>query len=42
VSTIDCHKNGFISALTWANGTMWSGGKDGQVCNISSDLVATQ
>jgi echinoderm microtubule-associated protein-like 6 len=38
IGKIDCHKEGFISALTWAEGFIWSGGKDGQVCKIDGDL----
>jgi hypothetical protein len=38
VTTIAAHKAGFISALTFSGGFIFSGGKDGQVFKIYSNL----
>jgi WD40 repeat protein len=40
VTTIAAHKAGFISALTFAGGYIYSGGKDGQVFKIDSNCNA--
>jgi len=34
--TWDFHGNGFVCALRWAEGNLWSGGKDGKVCKIDT------
>ena len=33
---IDCHQGGFVSALTWADGFILSGAKDGKVFKIEN------
>lgn len=40
--TIDCHKGGFISALTFANGSMFTGGKDGNVFCVDVSSYAAE
>lgn len=37
LKTLDVHKNGFVSALRFNNGNIYSGGKDGKVNIISID-----
>lgn len=31
-TTLTCHAGGFVGALQYANGKLYSGGKDGNVC----------
>ena len=38
--TMKCHSKGFICALRWADGKLWSGGKDGKVNCIDTHSMS--
>ena len=37
--TIGCHGKGFVGAITWVGGVLYSGGSDGKVCIIDCDTL---
>jgi hypothetical protein len=39
VKTLGFHDRGFIGAINWIDGKLYSGGKDGRVCVINPETA---